>query len=77
MHGGSSERTDPLSHPTPVVGFSFSTDWIAVYKLEKPLTAFVIGAGGGLVVSGLLQGRLLIALTGILWVFIGSLEWCR
>lgn len=46
-------------------------------KLQKPLTAFVIGAGGGLVVSGLLYGRMLIALTGILCVLVGSLEWYR
>nr|DAM37708.1 MAG TPA: protein of unknown function (DUF883) [Caudoviricetes sp.] len=46
-------------------------------KLQKPLTAFVIGAGGGLVVSGLLYGRPLVTLTGILWVFVGSLEWYR
>lgn len=48
-----------------------------MYKLKKPLGAFVIGAGGGLVVSGLLYGRMLVTLTGILWVFVGSLEWHR
>ena len=48
-----------------------------MYKLEKPLTAFVIGAGGGLVVSGLLYGRMLVTLTGILWIFIGGLDWHR
>lgn len=67
----------PLSHPTLVVGFSFSTDWSAMYKLKNPLPAFIIGAGAGLVVSGLLQGEILVALTGILWVCIGSLEWYR
>ena len=46
-------------------------------KLQKPLTAFVIGAGGGLVVSGLLYGRMLVTLTGILCVLVGSLEWYR
>ena len=46
-------------------------------KLQKPLTAFVIGAGGGFVVSGLLYGQMLVTLTGILWVFVGSLEWYR
>ena len=63
--------------PTLVVGFSFSTDWIDVYKLQNPLSAFIIGAGGGLVVSGLLQGEILIALTGILWVFVGCVIWRR
>lgn len=48
-----------------------------MYKLQKPLTAFVIGAGSGLVVSGLLYGRMLVTLTGILWVFVGGLEWYR
>ena len=48
-----------------------------MYKLEKPLTALVIGAGGGLVVSGLLYGRMLVTLTGILWIFIGGLDWHR
>ena len=46
-----------------------------MYKLQKPLAAFVIGAGGGLVVSGVLHGRILVTLTGILWVFIGYLVW--
>nr|DAN64027.1 MAG TPA: hypothetical protein [Caudoviricetes sp.] len=46
-------------------------------KLQKPLTAFVIGAGCGLVVSGLLYGRMLIALIGILCVLVGGLEWYR
>jgi len=48
-----------------------------MYKLQKPLTTFVIGAGGGLVVSGLLYEEMLVTLTGILWVFVGSLEWYR
>ena len=48
-----------------------------MYKLQKPLTAFVIGAGSGLVVSGLLYGRMLVTLTGILWVFIGCHVWYR
>lgn len=65
----------PSLDPTPVVGFSFSTDRTSVYKLQKPITAFVIGAGGGLVVSGLLYGQILVTLTGILWVFIGCLVW--
>ena len=44
-------------------------------NLQRALAAFIIGAGGGLVVSGLLYGRILVALTGILWLFIGSLVW--
>lgn len=44
-------------------------------RLQKPITAFVISAGAGLVVSGLLYGRMLVTLTGILWVFIGCLVW--
>lgn len=64
-----------LYRPTLVVGLSFSTDWIGVYKLQKPLTAFVIGAGSGWVVTGLLYGQILIALSGVLWVFTGCLIW--
>jgi len=63
--------------PTLVVGFSFSQKGNTVLKLQKPITAFVIGAGGGLVVSGLLYGRMLVTLTGILCVLVGSLEWYR
>ena len=46
-----------------------------MYKLQKPITAFVIGAGSGLVVSGLLYGRPLVLLTGILWVCVGCIVW--
>nr|DAS32909.1 MAG TPA: protein of unknown function (DUF883) [Caudoviricetes sp.] len=59
-----------------MVGFSFSQKGNAVAKLQNPLTAFVIGAGCGLAVSGLLYGQPLVSLTGILWVCVGCLVWC-
>ena len=73
---GLQEQLTPLS-PYPSGRVLVFTDRTAMYKLEKPLTAFVIGAGGGLVVSGLLYGRMLVTLTGILWIFIGGLDWHR